>query len=41
MEKLQKCMCTPNVLACLSKPERTYWSFTPQMDTVIMEELKY
>ena len=25
-EKPQPSMCMPNVLACLSKPERTYWS---------------
>ena len=25
-EKPQKCVSIPNVLACLSKPERTYWS---------------
>ena len=29
-------MCIPNVLVCLSKPERTYWSLTPQLDTVII-----
>ena len=23
-KKLKKCMCMPNVLACLSQPERTY-----------------
>ena len=31
-------MCMPTVLACLSKPERTYFSLTPQLDTVIIEE---
>ena len=36
--KATKCMCMSNVLACLSKPERTYWSLTPQLDTVIIEE---
>ena len=25
-------MCLPNVLACLSKPERTYRSLTPQLN---------
>ena len=28
----------PNILACYSKPERAYWSLTPQLDTVIIEE---
>ena len=37
-EKPQKCMCMPNVLACLSKPERTYWSLKSQLDTVIIED---
>ena len=37
-EKPQKCMCMSNVLACLSKPERVYWSLTPQLDTVTIEE---
>ena len=32
-------MCMPNVLACLSKPEKTYWSLTPQLDVVIIEVL--
>ena len=31
-------MCMPKVLACLSKPERTYSSLTLQLDTVITEE---
>ena len=30
-------MCMSNVLAFLSKPERTYQSLTPQLDTVIIE----
>ena len=33
-EKPQKCMCMSNVL---SKPERTSWSLTPQLDAVIIE----
>ena len=33
-EKPQKCMCTSNVLAFLSKPER---SLIPQLDTVVIE----
>ena len=40
-EKPPKCMCMPNVLACLSKPERTYWSLTPQLGTVIIEESSF
>ena len=36
--KPPKYMCMSNVLACLSQPERTYWSLTPQLDTVIIEE---
>ena len=36
-EKPQKCMYMLNVLAFLSKPERTYWSLTPQLETVIIE----
>ena len=37
-EKPPKWMCMSNVLVCLSKPERTYLSLTPQLDTVIIEE---
>ena len=36
-EKPQKCTCLSNVLAFLSKPERTYWRLTPHLDTVIIE----
>ena len=36
-EKLQKCICKSNVLAFLFKPERTYWSWTLQLDTVVIE----
>ena len=36
-EKLPKCTCMPNVLVFLSQPERTYWSLTPQLETVIIE----
>ena len=33
-EKSQKCMCVSNFF---SKPERTSWCLTPQLDTVIIE----
>ena len=36
-EKPKKCMCMSNILAFKSKPERTYCSLTPQLDTVIIE----
>ena len=43
-EKPPKYMCIPNVLVFLhnllvflSQPERTYWSLTPQLETVIIE----
>ena len=29
----------PNVLACLSKPERTYQSLAPQLDTIIIARI--
>ena len=39
LRKSTKCMCMPNILAYLSKPERTYWwSLTPQLDAVVIEE---
>ena len=34
MKSHKKCTCISNVLAFLSKPER---SFTPQLDTVVIE----
>ena len=30
-QKPPKCTCTPKVFAFLSKPERTYYSLTPQL----------
>ena len=36
--KATKCMCMSNVSAFLSKPERTYWSLTSQLDTDFIEE---
>ena len=33
----QKCMCMYSVLAFLSKPKRTYYILTPQLETVIIE----
>ena len=32
-------MCMPNVLACLSKLERTYWSLTPLLDQLSLKPL--
>ena len=36
-EMPQKCTCMPNVLVLFPKPERAYWSLTPQLDTVVLE----
>ena len=37
LRKAQKVHVYAHVLACLPKPERTYWGSTPQLDTVIIE----
>ena len=37
LRKATKVHVYAQCLACLSKPERTYWSLTPHLDTVITE----
>ena len=39
-EKPQKFMCMSNVLAFLSKPERTFWSLIPQLLSLV-QRLRY